>query len=225
LGGRKLFWVHQEEQQMIRGLRIVLLFPVICFAFLFQPGSLHADCLACFELKGVRVTMKGGQKYSGYVGWNTAWFTSREKSKFPDTLLDRERWGPYPRESIMLYRKVYPIRFPVTALVTRNRDLLTLRFSDVTSMSAKPMEHDGYQGAGGLPVLSMTAIRLLSESKPYASIRQDADVSDHYLISFNPEIDEPKLRKIYDDIKNWLTNEKIKELEESRIIFFNLSYD
>ncbi len=210
---------------MIRGCSVVLLFPVICFVFLFQPSNLHADCLACFELKGVQVTMKDGQKYSGYVGWNPAWFTSREKSKFPETLLSRESWGPYPRESIPLYRKVYTIRFPMTALVTRNRDLLTLRFSDVETMSAKPMEHDGYQGAGGLPVHSLMAIRLLSESKPYASIKQDADVADHYLISFNPEIDEPKLRKIYDDIKNWLTNEKIKELEESRIIFFSLAYD
>ena len=210
---------------MIQGLRVVLLFPVICFAFLFQPSFLHADCLACFELKGVLVTMKDGQKYSGYVGWNHAWFASREKSKFPDTLLNRESWGPYPRKSIPLYKKVYTIRFPITALVTTTSDLLTLRFSDVETMSAKPMEHDGYQGAGGLPVLSLTAIRLLSESKPYASIKQDADVADHYLISFNPEIDEPKLRKIYDDIKMWLTNEKIKELEESRIIFFSLSYD
>ena len=210
---------------MIQGLRIVLLFAVICFAFLFQPSYLHADCLACFELKGVQITMKDGQKYSGYVGWNPAWFTSREKSKFPDTLLRRESWGPYPRESIPLYRKVYSIRFPVTSLVTNNSDLLTLRFSVVESMSAKPMEHDGYQGAGGLPVLSLTAIRLLSESKPYASIMLDADVADHYLISFHPEIDEPKLRKIYDGIKNGIAKDKIKELEESRIIFFIASYD
>jgi hypothetical protein len=210
---------------MIRGLSFVLLFSVISFAFLFQPGSLHADCLACFELKGVQATMKDGQKHSGYVGWNHAWFTSREKSKFPDTLLSRESWGPCPRESIPLYRKVYMIRFPMTALVTKKRDLLTLRFSDVETMSAKPMEHDGYQGAGGLPVLSLTAIRLLSESKPHASIKQDADVADHYLISFNPEIDEPKLREIYDDLKKWLTMEKIKKLEESRIIFFSLPYD
>ena len=210
---------------MIRGLSVVLLFPAICFAFLFHPSYLHADCLACFELKCVQVTMKDGQKYSGYVGLNPAWFTSREKSKFPDTLLRRESWGPYPRESIPLYRKVYTIRFPTTALVTRNSDLLTLRFSDVESMSANPMEHDGYRGAGGLPVLSLTAIRLLSESKPYAFIKQDADVSDHYLISLNPEIDEPKLRKIYDDLKNWITKDKLKELEESRIIFFSLSYD
>lgn len=89
---------------MIQGLRIVLIFPVICFAFLFQPSSLHADCLACFELKGVQVTMKDGQKYSGYVGWNHAWFTSREKSRFPDTLLSRESWEPYPREPIPLYK-------------------------------------------------------------------------------------------------------------------------
>ena len=210
---------------MIRGLSAVLLFPFICFAFLFHPSYLHADCLACFELKGVRVTMKDGQKHSGYVGWNPAWFTSREKSKFPDTLLSRESWESYPRESIPLYRNVYRIRFPLTALVTRNRDVLTLRFSDVETMSAKPMEHDGYQGAGGLPVLSLTAIRLLTESKPYAFIKQDADVADYYLISFNPEIDEPKLRNIYDDLKKWLTTDKINELEESRIIFFNLPYD
>jgi hypothetical protein len=169
--------------------------------------------------------MKDGKKYSGYVGWNPAWFRSRKKSKFPDTLLSRERWESYPRESVPLYRKVYRIRFPLTALVTRNRDVLTLRFSDVETMSAKPMEHDGYQGAGGLPALSLTAIRLLSESKPYAFIKQDADVSDHYLISFHPEIDESQLRKIYDDLKKWITKEKIMELEESRIIFFSLSYD
>jgi hypothetical protein len=203
-----------------------LSFALLFFSnLLFQPNYLHADCLACFELKGVQVTMKDGQKYSGYVGWNPAWFTSREKSKFPDTLLSRESWGPYPRESIPLYRKVYTIRFPMTALVTRKGDSLTLRFSDVETMSGKPMEHDGYQGAGGLPVLSLTAIQLLSKSKPYASIKQDADVADHYLISFNPEIDETKLRKIYDDIKIWITKDKIKKLEESRIIFFSLAYD
>lgn len=81
------------------------------------------------------------------------------------------------------------------------------------------------QGAGGLPVLSLTAIRMLSESKPYGSIKHDAEVADHFLISFHPEIDEPKLRKIYDDIKNGITIDIIKELEESRIIFFIASYD
>lgn len=210
---------------MIRGLGVVLLFSVICLASLFRPGYLHADCLACFELKGVQVTMKDGQKHTGYVGWNPAWFTSREKSKFPDTLLNRESWGPYPRESIPLYRKVYTIRFPVTALVTGTRDSLTLRFSDVDTMSAKPMEHDGYQGAGGLPVLSLTAIRLLSESMPFASIKQDAEVVDHYLISFNPDIDETELLEIYDKLKKWITPEKMKELEESRIIFYSVAYD
>lgn len=74
---------------------------VIAFIVLssFVTQNAFGDCLACFSLKGIKIEMKDGIKYNGYVIWHPIWeplpppprgyqseldIKFEDKGKFPD---------------------------------------------------------------------------------------------------------------------------------------------
>lgn len=200
---------------------IALLFLNICF----MANTARADCLACFELRGVRIEMKNGTTHRGYVEWNSVWFKERETAIFPDALLSSEGWQYSPLKAVRVYTKVYKVKHPLPVLVTTRTDSTTLPTSDIQKMLTSPQEYDGYQDAVGLPSLSLRAIQMLSEAEPSAVWQDDSGVMDIYLVSFNREIGKDKLRRIYDVLSKDHSPQKVEELEDLQIIYLSLPYD
>ena len=197
-----------QRGNYLQHVKVVLL--ILMIGISLRANYVRADCLACFELKGVQIEMKNGNTHRGYVPWNPVWFKERENAKFPDSLLSSESWQYTPLEALRLYTRVYKVKHPLPILVTTSTDSITLSLSDIKKIVPAPQEHDGYQGASGLPALSQTAIRLLSEEEPYALLKDDSGVTDIYLISFNQNIDTEKLKQIHDALKS-ISPQKVTE--------------
>lgn len=204
------------------GIKVVLI--IFLIAFSHQANMVQADCLACFELKGVQIELKNGRMHRGYVQWNFVWFKERENARFPDSLLSSESWQYPPLEFVRLYKEVYKVEHPLPVLVTTSTGTINIALSDIKKMVPAPQELDGYQGAAGLPFLSQTAIRLLSEGEPYALLKDDSGVADVYLISFNQDITLDKLRQIHAGLKS-ISPQEVTKLEESQVIHLSIPYD
>jgi|WetSurMetagenome_2_1015567.scaffolds.fasta_scaffold549354_2 hypothetical protein len=62
----------------------------------FVTSDCFAECMACWKLKGVIVSLKNGKKIEGYALWNDAWaaISYQEKGKlskqkkFPKVIFD-----------------------------------------------------------------------------------------------------------------------------------------
>ena len=107
---------------------------IVVFAYT-PPAS--ADCIACFELKGVRIQMKDGHRLSGYVRWNASRFDMPgPDSGFPDILLDAKAWASFVaknrRESLVLYKKVFPVSRYLLKHLLAKKVLLTTQSETLT---------------------------------------------------------------------------------------------
>ncbi|MDD3927047.1 MAG: hypothetical protein PHT33_10380 [bacterium] len=202
-------------------------------------GYAYADCIACFELKGVKVELKNGKIASGYVAWNSAWFEAEGyKPKSPYALVDSKE-ANRRKQPLVLYKKLYSIEKPFrklhgeckpgTVLVTSEADTVKLPLAEIRHIKAKPMKYDGYTGAGNIPRYSKKALEMLINAEPVAVIVEDTGVSDDYYISYNQAISEKELKKRREDVNNGLLGEKwtetVKKLEKDRIVTLSIGYD
>ena len=215
--------LQEENTAMKAEYRPVIVPAVLALGVLLRSDHGRADCLACSELKGVQIETKNGDSQKGYVSWNPAWFKERQHARFPEALLSPESWENDLPRTVRLYKTLYRIKHPLSILVTTNAGTVTLSLRDIRRIVPFPQEHDGYQGAG-LPVLSQTAIRLLSQEEPYALFKDDSGPTDIYLISFKKGIDKEKLRHIRKSLRK-ITAETVSELEASLVILLSIPYD
>jgi hypothetical protein len=160
-------------------------------------------------LRGVTIELKDSSIISGYVIWNEAWFAHKDyKPKFSETLVDIEslrKYFTWQADSLTIYKNVYIIDKPFKVidyshkpemfLVTSDSDIGKFPLNAIKSIKAKPIEHDGYNGAGGIPIYSMKSLEMLTQKMPVAVIIEDTGVSDNYYIRYNPEIKEDELKE------------------------------
>ena len=202
------------------------------------------DCLACFSLKGVRIESKDGIKYNGYVIWHPIWerlspppggykseldIKFEDKGKFPDQIRG------WKKGEITLYTKLFSVTKPLenksVFLVTDNSGLINLSVNKIKKIQPdSSMKHNGYQGAGTIPIHSTRAIKMLTEETPIAIISEDQSVFDRILISYDPQIKEKDLKDKLNTVNNccstkeeWI--ELINKLEEEKIVILDISYD
>ena len=145
----------------------------------------HAECMACWWLKGVIVQLKNGTTIEGYATWNDGWAAigyqgsglsdknsierALEKNKFPKMIFD-------PRaqiEDIFVYTHLRSIKYPknryfTEKLLVATRKPIKVYVKEIENLKLNPGSHDGYQGAGGLPLVSERIADLL-QTKPSAS--------------------------------------------------------
>ena len=92
------------------------------------------------------------------------------------------------------------------------------------------MKHNGYQGAGSIPIHSTRAIKMLTEETPIAKISEDQSVFDRILISYDPQIKEKDLKDKLNNVNNCCSTQEewielINKLEEEKIVILDISYD
>jgi hypothetical protein len=187
--------------------------------------NLHADCLSCFVLRSVRITLKNNRTLEGYIQWHGAAY--KQNAVFPRCILDRDDWiaeysGNVP---IRFYSNLYKIKYPIANVVTRSGDTTTVALAEISTIDTLLLSLDGIEGASSVQTLSDTAIHLLSSTKPLYFYKKDTGVSDDYLLSYNRNIGVVELEKML--TKLWAGDKKygIENLEKMGVLFLVISYD
>jgi len=180
--------------------RITLLFLGLALLLAAQLASnCHADCIACWQLKGVIVQLKDGITIEGYATWNDSWAASSDQSSsvekqkpFPEVIFD-----PEFQMSIDVYTHLRSIKYPVTKALVALRDPVEVNVQDIKDLKLNPGPHDGYKGAGDLPLVSQRTADLL-QTKPSASCHNDDGVQDVYWVSYDENFPAKELQRLCD---------------------------
>ncbi|MFZ2445656.1 MAG: hypothetical protein WAW37_04820 [Syntrophobacteraceae bacterium] len=92
------------------------------------------------------------------------------KYEFPEGLL---AMAHETHQTIDLYTDLEKVPYPFKGAVVTTKEPLRLPVERIIHVFAKPGPHDGYRGAGAIPLVSSEIVKLL-HSKPHASCKGDA---------------------------------------------------
>jgi hypothetical protein len=209
---------------------IILLSGAAMLFTLTIASDCPADCLACWELRGVIVNLKDGTRIEGYATWNHAWAregncecscsnsngdesASRERSpvnanEFPGVIF-------HPAAAIKcitVYTHLRSIKYPWAAVVTTNEPI-KLGIGEIEDIKLTPGPHDGYGGAGDIPLVSPRFADLL-QTKPAASCESGDGFA--YWVSYDRSFPEEELRRLCEQFES--DEEVVKKLK-ARDIF------
>lgn len=179
----------------------------------------HADCLACWELKGTVVELKNGKILEGCVTWNDAWLLGRTSTKFPDVVFEAESGV----RNISFYSDIRTISFPDSGLKVSVGLPQRIPVDSISTIHLKPGVHDGYVGAGEIPVVSTrTAQSLLT--RPVASCNGQGPLSIIYWVSYNQRFGEEELQCLCNpkliDLVRWT-----RDFESNKLVKLEFAYD
>jgi hypothetical protein len=188
-------------------------------------SKVEADCLACWQMYGVKIITYDGYTLFGYVTWNYSWFEVygggilKEEVPFPKCFIDY--YLKKNRNKFCLYRRIYIMDYPYKgAYVVKKSDIYTIKIRDIKRISFWRGRYNGLSGAGGVVTVNDSVFSLL-QRKPFAQYTVDTGVSDVYFLSYNKAILEDSLKKISES-NFW---NKKDEYEQSGVIILEYSYD
>ena len=194
----------------------------------------HADCMMCWELKGVIVQLKNGTTIKGHATWNDSWAAfgyqssglsdknsidrALEKNKFPKVIFD-----PKAQISVIaVYTHLRSIKYPVENALVTLRDPVGVNVEDIKDLKLNPGPHDGYNGAGDLPLVSKRIADLL-QIKPSASCHKYTGAGDVYWVSYDKSFPAKELQRLCEH--HMLAEEKKNSLKEKDIFSLYYAYD
>ncbi len=212
-------------------------FVVMTALLLMGPvgGDCRADCIACWKLKGVIVRLKNGSMSKGYATWNESWAwigyqysntagKATEKQvldankEFPEVIFD-----PLALiDEIAVYTHVRSIKYPVKNRLLATRAPTVLKVKDIRYVKLNPGPHDGYKGAGRLPLVSRRIADLL-RTKPVASCNYNSGAADVYWVSYDKSFPKAELRRLCEQQQS--DEEVVKRLKARDIFSLHYDYD
>jgi len=215
-------------------LSLLLVFLVAAWLTSDCHAQSPEDCIACWELKGVIVSLGDGTTVKGFAVWNDNWAalglgSYGEKLKqgleikieFPKVIFD-------PRakiHKIYVYTHVRSIKYPKADLLVSLREPIEVNAKQIKDIKLNPGPHDGYQGAGGLPIVSERIADLL-QTKPSASCYFDEGAGDEYWVSYDKSFPEEELKRLCDErLPTDRPDEEIQRLKARDIFRLYYAYD
>ncbi|MBI4962542.1 MAG: hypothetical protein HY913_04635 [Desulfomonile tiedjei] len=205
--------------------------PLVLLALMLTPLVLtdcHAqspeDCIACWRLKGVLVSLRDGTTIKGYAIWNDNWaalglgsYGEKQKQgpeikiEFPKVIFDPRAKIP----KISVYTHLRSIKYPVANGLVTLRDPVQVNAEDIKDLKLNPGPHDGYKGAGRLPIVSERIADLL-QTKPSASCHYDEGAGDMYWVSYDKSFAAEKLQRLCEEHNS---DEELEKKLKARDIF------
>jgi hypothetical protein len=188
------------------------------------PSDCIAECLACWELKGVIVTLKNGKIIKGYAAWNDAWAAMNyefrgklsKKKKFPEVIFD-----PLAGiEDIAIYTHVRSVKYPPKRVVA-TRQPIVVKVKKIRDVELNPGSHDGYCGAGSLPVVSLRIARLL-QTKPMASCVYEEGSAEVNLLSYDRSFRAEEFKRL---CEKRISDEEFEKMNMENVIRLEYAYD
>jgi hypothetical protein len=163
--------------------------------------------------------LKGGEILEGYTRWNDAWLSRKTKVGFPEAVLETEGGV----KSITFYSDIRTITYPDSGLRVSVGQPRTIVVDSISSLKLRPGVHDGYEGAGNIPVVSeRTAQSLLT--KPVAICSGEGALSTIYWISYNQRFGEEELRCLcHPELINYIGWSE--DFERNKLVRLEFAYD
>lgn len=190
---------------------------VITFLCLF-PKLVQADCLACWSLRNVEISLANGDTISGFVYWNDQWINA-DQSQFPQGFLEYHQGkGDSVFTMLKKVRTVKNDSISEIKTITED-DKLLIRLDQIKSIEEINKEDEIYWGAGELQTFTLEEIEKMS-TNPVAFYHKQIPITDIYYLSYNSEIDKKKLIGLSE-----LSNQTHISYESTGVIIITISYD
>ena len=184
--------------------------------------NLSADCLACWELYNVEITLTNGEVVKGYITWNDSWINleTRKLSILKKVQYQLENTSWY---ELTLYHEVLKLgnHLPCANGIISTNKIDTLELNDFKNIEAIPTLEKRYIGAGEIQNLDDESIKLL-KNEPINFIREEGIGAQSFYLNYNPEISLEDLQKISNDKDFWY---KRKSFEKNKIIGLIYGWD
>lgn len=197
----------------------------ILFIVLLGYNAAKADCLSCWELRKVEITLKSGSMITCYIKWNEAWLngvvdTSVWKNRFPESLVAYYENLGY-KWDLEVYEEIYLIKNdsinPFVA--TKPEKTGALDYEKINTI--RELDQDGkiYRGMGEILAFTQEEINKMM-TNPLAVFYFDSAYYSTWFLNYNKYVTAEEFSKItVDNIK-----EKTSELKKKGVIVFTFGY-
>jgi hypothetical protein len=192
---------------------------VILFIF-FSSINIYADCLACWTLVPVKISLTNYKVIDGYVLWNNAWLETSSGQFNSDFIAFHKKQNDH----VLIYKKIVFIDsiFKNTP-VALDTQIDTISVGEIKSIDIRQVSIKNYTGAGPMIVISKK-MQQLFKTRPVARYNLEDEVSGAsrlIIISYNKTI---RLENLIEISKNSTLLDKDK-LEKKNVFVFLEAWD
>lgn len=195
---------------------------VLIIIFCIISIQIFADCLSCWELFNVAITLNNDEIIQGYITWNDSWINDSKirklsiYEKFNYKLLNNDRF------KLILYNKIVVLEdhLPCNGVVS-STSIDTLSLDDFSNIEILPTQKKRYNGTGKILSLDNESIELL-KNKPFNYIFDGGQFADVFYLNYNSNISLEALHEMAEDKEFWI---KRKFYEKMKVIGLMFSWD
>ncbi|NTW25903.1 MAG: hypothetical protein HGA37_14495 [Lentimicrobium sp.] len=198
---------------------------LVLFILVFGFNTTQADCLNCWELRKVEITMNSGEVVTGYLKWNEIWLndvldTAVWKNRFPESLLPYYQNLSY-KWDLELITEVFIIKNDSISefIATKAACVGNLDYTKIKSVRELDPTAKKYHGIDEIQLLTQNEIDKL-KTNPVAVFYYDSSVFGTYFISYNPAI----TFKVLNEINEENYSRKVTELKAKGVIVYSFGY-
>lgn len=195
------------------------------FIILTVFNSAKADCLNCWELRKVEITLNNGQIITGYVKWNEIWLndvldTTVWKNRFPESLLPYYQNLGY-KWDLEFITELFIIKNDSIDefIATKAESTGNLDYTKIKSVREIDKEAKIYHGIDEIQILSQNDIDKLKRN-PVAVFFYDAGIFGTYFLSYNPAI----TAKVLNGINEQNYQKMVTDLKAKGVIVYTFGY-
>ncbi len=204
--------------------RRTLLITTVLLLLFTKP--ILADCIACWELKYIRITLNNEKVIEGYFRWNEVWpkvFNKENKELntfYQEVVVYKNYIG---QKNLILYNQIYQIESPLTffALYTTTDLVDTVNIENIKSIEIINLNEKSIVAAGDITDLEINSKKLLKKT-PISFYHDEGICGETFFLSYNDRINEDSLKQISKTRDCWL---KRKYYEEQNVILITNSWD
>ena len=194
----------------------------LIFGLCLALTEAKADCVACWTLELVEVTLADNTTKTGYMMWNDQWLNvSVSGCSFDDKV--KKCFQESHLQGFVLYKQIYALgsHLPCEGVVTTQSSIDSIHMDKVKEITQLPDQKEKISGAGEITTQSEQSIKLLNK-KPFCFYREEDTVSETYFLSYNNKIDVAQLQEIGKTRDYWL---KRSSFEKQGVIIIMISWD
>ena len=199
----------------------ILSFLIVLLSF----NSAKADCLNCWELRKVEITLNNGQIITGYVKWNEIWLndvldTTVWKNRFPESLLPYYQNLSYKWDLEFITELFIISNDSIDEFIaTKAESTGNLDFTKIKSVREIDKGAKIYHGIDEIQILSQNDIDKLKRN-PVAVFYYDAGIFGTYFLSYNPAI----AHKVLSGINEQNYQKMVTDLKAKGVIVYTFGY-
>jgi hypothetical protein len=188
-------------------------------------NTARADCLNCWELRKVEITLNNGQIITGYVKWNEIWLndvldTAVWKNRFPESLLPYYQNLSYKWDLEFITELFIISNDSIDEFIaTKAESTGNLDYTKIKSVRELDVSTKKYQGIDEIQILAQKDIDRL-KSNPVAVFYYDAGIFGTYFLSYNPAI----THKVLNGINEQNYQKMVTDLKAKGVIVYTFGY-